>query len=397
MLQATREDAMKRRDVMRLSAAAAVLGAVGMGFGGAALAADKMVFKASDVHPEGYPTVQAVENMGKKLSAATNGRLSVQMFASMQLGGEKEAIEQAQVGAIQLARVSVGALGPVIDDLNVFNLPFLFRDTAHAEKVMDGPIGQELLDKVTSNDKAGLVGLCWMDAGARNMYDTKKPINSIADLKGLKVRVMGNPMFVEMMNDLGGNGIAMGYDQVFSALQTGVVDGAENNPPSFVFDNHYQVAKNYTLTEHLIVPEMLVFSKKTWNTLSKDDQALMLKLAKETQADERVLWNKVEADAFAKMKAAGITPVKIADKKPFQDAVKPVWDKYGAKYADMIKRIQAVQERGVVGPRSRPDRSSKLDTLPAVGTDSPRPSRRLLRSPLRMRKIRRCQRRSTSS
>jgi tripartite ATP-independent transporter DctP family solute receptor len=343
MLQATREDAMKRRDVMRLSAAAAVLGAVGMGFGGAALAADKIVFKASDVHPEGYPTVQAVENMGKKLSAATNGRLSVQMFASMQLGGEKEAIEQAQVGAIQLARVSVGALGPVIDDLNVFNLPFLFRDTAHAEKVMDGPIGQELLDKVTSNDKAGLVGLCWMDAGARNMYDTKKPINSIADLKGLKVRVMGNPMFVEMMNDLGGNGIAMGYDQVFSALQTGVVDGAENNPPSFVFDNHYQVAKNYTLTEHLIVPEMLVFSKKTWNTLSKDDQALMLKLAKETQADERVLWNKVEADAFAKMKAAGITPVKIADKKPFQDAVKPVWDKYGAKYADMIKRIQAVQ------------------------------------------------------
>jgi len=269
--------------------------------------------------------------------------LSVQMFAAMQLGGEKEAIEQAQVGAIQFARVSVGALGPVIDDLNVFNLPFLFRDTAHAQKVMDGAIGQELLDKVTNNPQAGLIGLCWMDAGARSMYDTKKPINSIADLKGLKVRVMGNPMFVDMMNDLGGNGIAMGYDQVFSALQTGVVDGAENNPPSFVFDNHYQVAKNYTLTEHLIVPEMLVFSKKTWNALSKDDQALLLKLSKETQAEERVLWNKVEAEAFVKMKAAGIVPVKLADKKPFQDAVKPVWDKYGAKYADMIKRIQAVQ------------------------------------------------------
>jgi tripartite ATP-independent transporter DctP family solute receptor len=334
---------MKRRNFRQLSAAAAVLTAVGTWFCGAAVAQDKLVFKASDVHPAGYPTVVAVENMGKKLSAATNGRLSVQMYASMQLGGEKEAIEQAQVGAIQLARVSVGALGPVVDDLNVFNLPFLFRDTAHMEKVIDGAIGKELLDKVTNNPQTRLIALCWMDAGARNMYDTKKPINNIADLKGMKVRVMGNPMFVDMMNDLGGNGVAMGYDQVFSALQTGVVDGAENNAPSFVFDNHFQVAKNYTMTEHLIVPEMLVFSKRTWDGMSKDDQALLMKVSREAQLDERELWNKVEQDAFAKMKAAGIEPVKIADKKPFQDAVKPVWDKYGAKYADMIKRIQAVQ------------------------------------------------------
>src|SRR5215813_7346423 len=213
----------------------------------AALAQQKLVLKASDVHAAGYPTVVAVENIGKKLEQATSGRLSVQMFAAMQLGGEKEAIEQAQVGAIQLARVSVGALGPVVPDLNVFNLPFLFRNTEHMEKVIDGDIGQELLDKVTDNANAGLVGLCWMDAGARSVYDTRKPIKDIGDLKGLKVRVMGNPMFVDMMNALGGNGVAMGYDQVFSALQTGVVDGAENNPPSFVFDNHYQVAKYYTL------------------------------------------------------------------------------------------------------------------------------------------------------
>jgi tripartite ATP-independent transporter DctP family solute receptor len=334
---------MKRRDLLRSGAAMAALGAAGIGFGAPAFAQTKTVFKASDVHPEGYPTVDAVEHMGKKLEEATNGRLSVQMFASMQLGGEKEAIEQAQVGAIQFARVSVGALGPVIDDLNVFNLPFLFRNTAHMEKVIDGPIGQELLDKVTNNPKAGLVGLCWMDAGARNMYDTKKPIRSIADLKGLKVRVMGNPMFVDMMNDLGGNGVAMGYDQVFSALQTGVVDGAENNPPSFYFDNHYQVAKFYTLTEHLIVPEMLVFSRKTWDGLSKDDQALLTKVSREAQLDERELWNKKEQDAMAKMKAAGIEIIPVADKKPFQDAVKPVWDKYGAKYTDLIARIGAVQ------------------------------------------------------
>src|SRR6202011_5398719 len=136
------------------------------GFIPAASAQSKLVFKASDVHPTGYPTVVAVESIGKKLAAATSGRLSVQMFASMQLGGEKEAIEQAQIGAIQFARVSVGALGPVVNDLNVFNLPFLFRNTAHAQKVMDGDIGKELLDAVT-NSKAGLVGICWMDAGAR--------------------------------------------------------------------------------------------------------------------------------------------------------------------------------------------------------------------------------------
>jgi TRAP-type C4-dicarboxylate transport system substrate-binding protein len=117
-------------------------------------------------------------------------------------------------------------------------MPYLFRNTAHMQKVIDGPIGQELMDKVTNNPKAGLVALCWMDAGARSLYDTKKAIRNIDDLKGMKFRVMGNPMFVDMMNALGGNGVSMGYDQVFNALQTGVVDGAENNPPSFVFDNH---------------------------------------------------------------------------------------------------------------------------------------------------------------
>src|SRR6476619_5078460 len=141
---------------------------------GPALAQQKLVLKASDVHPAGYPTVVAVEDIGKKLEKATNGRLSVQMYPSMQLGGEKEAIEQAQVGAIAFARVSVGALGPVVDDLNVFNLPYVFRDTAHAQKVMDGEIGKELLDKVTNSGK-GIVGLCWMDAGARSFYDTKHP------------------------------------------------------------------------------------------------------------------------------------------------------------------------------------------------------------------------------
>lgn len=311
---------------------------------GTALAQQKLVLKASDVHPEGYPTVVAVENIGKKLEKMSNGRVSVQMYGSSQLGGEKEAIEQAQVGAIAFARVSVGALGPVVDDLNVFNLPYVFRDTAHMQKVIDGDIGKDLLDKVTNSGK-GLIGLCWMDAGARSFYNTKKPIKSMADLKGMKFRVMGNPMFVDMANSMGGNGVAMGYDQVFNALQTGVVDGAENNPPSFVFDNHYQLAKYYTIDEHLIVPEMLVMSKKVFDQMSKEEQAALLKYAREAQFEERKLWEEYEKKAMDKAKAAGIEidHLPAAEKAKMQAAVKPVWDKYGPKYAEMVKRIQAVK------------------------------------------------------
>src|SRR6266702_1302116 len=331
---------MKRRDFMKLSA----------GFGALATltplspvrAQAKMVFKSSDVQPPGYPTVVATENLGKKLEAATNGRLSVQMYPSMQLGGEKETIEQTQIGAIQMLRVSVGSMGPIVDEINVVNMPFLFKNMAHAEKMMDGPIGQELLDKIAANASAGLVGLCWMNSGARSLYNTKKPIKSIEDVKGLKFRVIGNPIFIDMMNALGGNGVAMGYDQVFSALQTGVIDGAENNPPSYVFDNHYQVAKNYTLTEHLIVPEVLVFSRKTWDSLSKDDQTLIRKFAGEAQAEERVLWAAYEKQAMEKAQTSGVQIVETIDKQPFQDAVKPVWDKYGPRFAELVKRIQAV-------------------------------------------------------
>jgi TRAP-type C4-dicarboxylate transport system substrate-binding protein len=156
---------------------------------------------------------------------------------------------------------------------------------------------------------------------------------------------MGNPMFVDMMNAMGGNGVAMGYDQVFNALQTGVVDGAENNPPSFVFDNHYQVAKYYTIDEHLIVPEVLLFSKRVWDGLPKGDQDLLTKFGREAQFDERKLWGEYEKAAMEKAAAAGIqiTRVSASDKKAFQDAVKPVWDKYGPKYAALIKRIQEVK------------------------------------------------------
>ena len=333
---------MRRREVVTGGLAALALGATGLGRLNPALAQSKMVLKASDVHPLGYPTVESVIKMGKKLEAATNGRLSIQMFPSMQLGGEKEAIEQAQVGALQIARISVGAVGPVVDDVNVFNMPFVFRDSKHMEAVLDGEIGDELLNKITANEKTGLVALGWMNAGSRNIYNSKRPVKTIADLKGLKIRMIGNPLFIDTMNALGGNGVAMGFDQVYSSMQTGVVDGAENNLPTFVAQNHFQVAKYFSMTEHLIIPELLVYSKASWSKLTPEDQALVKRFGKEAQAEQRVLWYAAEKTALDKMKEVGTDVVTSIDKAPFRDAVKPVWDKYGAKYAEMTKRIAAV-------------------------------------------------------
>ena len=333
---------MKRRDVIRMGVAGAAVGAVGLGLGARAFAQQKIVLKATDVHPLGYPTVEAVVRMGKRLEAATNGRLSIQMYPSMQLGGEKEMIEQAQVGALAIARISVGPMGPIVPEMNVFNLPFMFRDDAHMEKVIDGPIGDELLKKL-SESKANLIGLCWMNAGTRNVYNSKKPIQTVDDLKGLKIRMMGNPVFVDTMNSLGGNGVSMGFDQLINAMQTGVVDGAENNYPSYESGQHYRYAKYYSKTGHLMIPEILVFSKKIWNELSKDDQALILKVAKEAQQEERKLWYAREKESLKKMVESGAVVNDVGDKKPFQAAVKPVWDKYGGQHAALIQRIQDVK------------------------------------------------------
>lgn len=303
--------------------------------------AQTMVLKAHDTHPAGYPTVVAVESMGKKLEAATTGRIKVQMFPGAVLGQEKEAVEQVQIGAIQLARISLGVVGPVAPDVDVFNMPFVFRDINHMRAVIDGPIGAELLDKV-SNSPARLIALGWMDGGARSLY-TKKMVKTPADLKGVKVRMMGNPLFVDTMNAMGGNGISMAYGEVFSALQTGVIDGAENNPPSMFTSNHYTTGtKFYAQTNHLIIPEILVMSKVAWDKLSADDKALMKKVAREAQMEQRSLWDKSVADYSGKLKAAGVEFVAV-DQKLFYDATAPVRAKYGAKFADLMKRIDATK------------------------------------------------------
>jgi tripartite ATP-independent transporter DctP family solute receptor len=310
-------------------------------FGAALTAHAQTVLKATDTHPAGYPTVVAVENMGKKLEAATGGKIKMQMFPGAVLGQEKEAVEQTQLGAIHINRISLGVMGPVVPEVNVFNMPFVFRDVAHMRKVIDGAIGDELLQKITDSP-AKLVGLAWMDGGARNLY-TKKPVRKPDDLKGQKVRMMGNPLFVDTMNAMGGNGISMAYGEVFSALQTGVIDGAENNPPSYVTANHINTpAKFYSLTNHLIIPEIVVMSRVAWDKLSKDEQALVKKLAREAQLEQRALWDKSVEDNTAKMKAANVEIITV-DQKPFFDATAPVRAKYGAQFADLMKRISDVK------------------------------------------------------
>ena len=299
--------------------------------------ASAQTLKAADVHPAGYPTVVAVENMGKKLDAASQGRIKFQMFPGSVLGGEKEMIEQTQVGAIQILRTSLGPIGPVTPEVNIFNMPFVFRDVKHMRAVIDGAIGQELLDKVSASPNR-LIGLAWMDGGSRSLY-TKKPVRSMADLKGQKIRMMGNPLFVDTMNAMGGNGISMGYGEVFTALQTGVIDGAENNPPSLYTANHFKAgAKYYTQTNHLIIPEILVMSKISYDKLSAADQALVKKLAREAQLEQRGLWDKAVADYSAKLKAEGVEFIDI-DSKPFFEATAPVRVKYGAQFAELMKRI----------------------------------------------------------
>jgi tripartite ATP-independent transporter DctP family solute receptor len=307
----------------------------------AAVLAQNLVIKSHDTHPAGYPTVAAIEAMGKKLDAATNGRIKIQMFPGAVLGQEKEAVEQTQLGAIQMARISLGVIGPIVNEVNVFNMPFVFRNEAHMRAVIDGPVGQELLDKVTASP-AKLMALGFMDGGSRSLY-TKKKVTKPDDLKGQKVRMMGNPLFVDTMNAMGGNGIAMAYGEVFTSLQTGVIDGAENNPPSYFTANHYSTpAKFYAQTNHLIIPEIFVMSRVFWDKLSKADQDLVKKLSREAQLDQRKLWDAAVADYTTKLKAAGVEFVQV-DQKPFYDATAPVRAKYGEKLADLMKKIEAVK------------------------------------------------------
>ncbi len=296
--------------------------------------------KSSDVHAMGYPTTDAIQFMGEWLEERSDGELTINIYHSMQLGGEKEALEQVQLGALEMTRVSVGVVGPIVDDFNAFNLPYVFRSIDHMRNVVDGEIGQELLARLEAGE---LIGLGFMDAGARSFYNKERPIRTPEDLEGLKIRVMQNPIFIDMMTEMGGSGIPIAFNELYTAMQTGVVDGAENNPPSYSTQKHYEQAGYYSLTEHLIVPEIFVFSKRIWDTLSEEHQNLIREASVLATEKERELWEAMEAKAMAELTELGVQINDDVDKAAFIEATAAVREKFGAQYAELLARIEAVE------------------------------------------------------
>ncbi|MHC5652427.1 TRAP transporter substrate-binding protein [Stappia sp. ICDLI1TA098] len=304
-------------------------------------AADK-ILRSSDTHPDGYPTVEAVKYMGQLLEERTGGRLGIEVFHSAQLGQEKDTIEQTQFGVIDMNRVSLGPFNNIIEETQIPSLPYIFRSVDHMHKVMDGPVGDEILAAFADHD---LIGLAFYDGGSRSFYNSQKPIKSMDDLSGMKFRVMQSDLFVDMVGALGANATPMPYGEVYSSIQTGVIDGAENNWPSFESSGHYEVAKYYTLDQHLIVPEVLVMSKKSWEALSEEDQKIVRKAARDSVPHMRKLWAEREAASEAKVRESGVEIITDIDKTPFIDAMKPVYAKYvtSDKLKDMVARIQATE------------------------------------------------------
>ncbi|MEZ5906751.1 MAG: TRAP transporter substrate-binding protein [Geminicoccaceae bacterium] len=282
--------------------------------------------------------------MGECLEEKTNGDMSIEIFHSMQLGGEKEALEQVQLGALEMTRVSVGVVGPIVDDFNAFNLPYVFRSIDHMRTMSS--TARSARTCWPRLDAGGLIGLGFMDAGARSFYNKQKPIREPADLAGLKIRVMQNPIFIEMMTEMGGNGIPIAFNELYTALQTGVVDGAENNPPSYSTQKHYEQAGYYSLTEHLIVPEIFVFSKNVWETLDEpEQQALIRECSKVAHHAEgaRALEGDGDEGQDGQLVGIGVQINSEVDKAAFIEATAPVREKFGEQYAEILGKIEAVQ------------------------------------------------------
>jgi len=310
-------------------------------FGAAVTSVQAATIRAADVHPKGYPNVVAVEHMGEKLAAATDDRLEIKVFPSGVMGDEKQMIEQAQLGAIDIIRVSMAPVAAILPEIEVFTLPYVFRDEDHMHQVLDGKIGQEIGDKITNSANSRLVFLGWMDGGTRNLI-TKQPVLKPEDLRGMKIRVQGSPVAIDTLKAMGANAVPMGVSEVFSGMQTGVIDGTENNPPTFVAHNYLPVVKNYTLSGHFIIPELFLYSKAKWDKLSKEDQQLVTKLAKEAQAEQRQLWATYNQQSIDKMKAGGVKFHDI-DKTAYIEATKPIRDKYAAQHQQLMQAIADVQ------------------------------------------------------
>ena len=298
----------------------------------------EIMLKAADIQPDDYPTVMGLKKMAQLLDERTQGRIKMQVYSGGQLGAEKETIEMTQMGTVAISRVSTSPLASFSSQMGALSMPFLFRDATHFWKVLDGDIGKGMLKEL---EKSNLIGLTYYDSGARSFYTKNKSINSPGDANGQKIRVQQSKIFVDTVNALGASATAMNYGEVYSGLQTGLIDGAENNPPSLWSAKHYEVCKNLALDEHAMVPETVIMSKKIWDTLSPDDQKIVMQAAIDSGVYQRQVWADYTAKSLNDLKAQGVI-ITTPDKAAFRKAVEPMYDKY-PEYKDIIAKIQAVQ------------------------------------------------------
>jgi tripartite ATP-independent transporter DctP family solute receptor len=303
--------------------------------------AQEVVLRAADNQPEDYPTTQGLFFMANYLAERSDGRIQMEVFPGGQLGDERSVIEQVQLGVIDITRTSTSPVGEFYAPIGVFSLPYIFRDEAHFWKVLQGSIGRGLLDNLAEVD---LLGLAYYDSGSRNFYTTETPIRSVADLAGLRMRTQQSQVVLDMMEALGAEPVPMAFAEVYSSLQTGVIDGAENNFPSYGPSGvrHYEVAPYFTLDGHARVPEVVLISSIVWDGLAAEDQALIREAAQASVVVQAALWDQLSNESRDAVIEAGSEIISV-DTQEFQDAMTPLYEQYGEQYGDLLERILAVE------------------------------------------------------
>ena len=301
---------------------------------------EKTTLKLAHGLPVDHPVHLAMEFMAKRTHEISQGKMSLEIYPAEQLGSEQQCLELVQIGSLAITKVSAAVMEGFAEDYKVFGLPYIFKSKEHVFNVLDGEIGKDLL---ISTENKWLRGLCYYDAGSRSFYTKDKPINHPDDLAGLKIRVMRSITAVEMTRALGGSATPISWGELYTALQSGVVDGAENNPPSFYSSHHYEVCKYLSLDEHTTIPDVVIVSKKVWDKLSKQEQEWLQQAADESAVLERKLWAESEIKSLAEVEKAGVT-INYPDKAPFIEKVQPLLESYRDNEViySYIKRIQAV-------------------------------------------------------
>lgn len=288
-----------------------------------------------------HPVHKAMTYMADRVAEKSRGKMRIDIYPGQQLGTEREQIELLQIGSLGMTKVSSGVIEGFVPEFKIFNLPYLFRDEAHRYAILEGAVGRELLSKA---NQYLLHGLCYYDAGSRSFYTKTKPILSPSDLKGLKIRTMESTMMFKMVQAMGGSATPIAWGELYTALQQGIVDGAENNPPSFHLSKHYEVCKYYSLDEHSAVPDVLLISSAVWNRLSPDEQKILQEAADESAQYQKELWRRATNEALAEVQKAGVT-VYYPDKKAFAEKVQPIYDEFrdNAEMWNIIQYIKAVK------------------------------------------------------